>query len=147
MMRFMAKADLTASDWRLLAAASVAQTLTAFGLRVVSLPTLQRAGPRLRSLAHFVFSGPEPRIIWAIEASGRRLQGVSTCLVRALVAELALSSPERPLRLTIGVRRAPGGDLESHAWVVDEADANRVLIGGSMAEQYEPLVARGSLST
>ena len=77
-------------------------------------------------------------MIWAIEATGRRLAGVSTCLVRALVAELALAQPERPLRLTIGVRHGSVGELQGHAWVAHE---NRILIGGSMSGEYVPLVA------
>lgn len=81
-------------------------------------------------------------MIWAIEASGRRLGGVSTCLVRAIVAEVALGSPARPLRLTVGVRHAPGGRLQSHAWL---ADRDRIVIGGSTADQYAPLTAWDSL--
>jgi len=142
----MSGAALTASDWRLLIAAAFAQLVTAVLLRVVSLPTLQRTTVRLRSAAHLLLRGPEQRVVWAIEASGRRLPA-STCLVRALVADLALSSPARPLRLTIGVKRGAGGELQSHAWLVDEADADRILIGGPMADQYMPLAARDSLLT
>ena len=141
----MSRRALTASDWRLLIAASSAQVLTMLVLRVVSVPTLQRVAARLRPVAHLPLAGSEQRVIWAIEASGRRLQGASTCLVRALVAELALGSRERPLRLTIGVKRAPGGDLQSHAWVVDPTDDGRILIGGSMVGEYVPLGPQNGL--
>ncbi|OFV90252.1 MAG: hypothetical protein A3G76_05765 [Acidobacteria bacterium RIFCSPLOWO2_12_FULL_65_11] len=142
MNRFTRWLSLTASDWRLLIAASLVQVLTAFGLRTMSLPTLRRGAARLRLLAHFILRGPEARVIWAIEASGRRLAGVSTCLVRAIVADLALGSPERPLRLTVGVRYEPGGRLQSHAWL---ADRDRIVIGGSTADQYAPLTVWDSL--
>lgn len=70
-------------------------------------------------------SAPEPRVVWALEATGRRLRGASTCLVKALVAEMLLGSIDRPLHVTIGVRRS-GARLESHAWV--ERDG-RVILG------------------
>jgi hypothetical protein len=132
---------LSAADWRLLAGASVAQALTACALRMLTLPTLRTVAARLRPLAHFILKGSDERVIWAVEASGRRLAGVSTCLVRAIVVDLRLSSPERPLRLTIGVKRAPVGDLQSHAWVEDR---QRILIGGP-AQDFLPMVAWDSL--
>jgi hypothetical protein len=131
-----------ASDVRLLIAASVLQLLTAAALRIVPLPVLRRKSARLRHIAHIVLHGTDERVIWAIEAVGRRLAGLSTCFVRAIVAELALGSAERPLRLTIGIRRAPGGDLRAHAWV---ADADRILVGGSGADGFVPLVAWDSI--
>jgi hypothetical protein len=133
---------LSASDWSLLVGASVAQVLTAGALRMMSLPALRALAARLRPLAHFILSGSDERVIWAIEATGRRLAGVSTCLVRAIVVDTRLSSPERPLRLTIGVKRALVGDLESHAWVVDR---ERILIGGQVAQEFLPILAWESL--
>ena len=132
------------SDWRLLLGASLIQVLTACALRTLSLPTLRMLFARLRPLVNFMLKGSEERVIWAIEATGRRLAGLSTCLVRALIVDLRLSTPERPLRLTIGVKRAPVGDLHAHAWVDDR---RRILIGGSTAEEFLPLVAWDSLRT
>lgn len=130
------------SDVRLLVVALVLQILTAVALRTMPLPVLRRKIARLRHIARVALKGTDERVIWAIEAAGRRLAGVSTCFVRALVAELALGSAERPLRLTIGVTRAPDGDLRSHAWVSDE---RRILIGGSTADQFVPLIAWDSV--
>ena len=132
-----------ASDVRLLVAASLLQLLTSVAVRILPLPVLRKQIARLRRLAHVALNGTDERVVWAIEAAGRRLTGVSTCFVRAIVAELALGSTERPLCLTIGVRRASGGDLRAHAWVTHE---DRVLIGGPIAE-YVPLVAWDSLLT
>jgi len=132
---------LTSSDWRLLIAASVVQVVTALALRMVPLPTVRTKGTRMRSIARRILRGSDERVIWAIEASGRRLAGVSTCLVRAIVVELALDSPQRRLRLSIGVRRAPGGNLLGHAWV---GEGDRILMGGP-ADGYAPLVVWDSL--
>lgn len=143
-IRIVRGVSLGASDVRLLIAASFLQLLTAVALRTMPLPILRRRTARLRRLAHIILNGTDERVIWAIEAVGRRLVGMSTCFVRAIVAELALGSPERPLRLTIGVKRAPGGDLRAHAWVAHE---DRILVGGSVADEYVPLVAWDSLFT
>src|SRR5881398_2794783 len=58
----------------------------------------------------------------------RRTGAYSTCLVRALVAEMLLTGIDRPMRLMIGVRRAADSRLESHAWI--ERDG-RVIVGGA----------------
>ena len=132
------------SDWRLVAGAAVVQVVTACALRVMSLPALRRFLARLGPLAVFMLNGAEDRVVWAVEATGRRLSrvGLSTCLVRAIVADLGLSSPERPLQLTIGVKRAGSGRLQSHAWL---ADRDRILVGGQSAGEFLPLVAWDSV--
>ena len=79
--------------------------------------------------------GSDDRIVWAIEATGRRLGRLSTCLIQALVAELVLNSTDGALSLTIGVRRTKAGVLEAHAWLARD---HRVLIGAT-ADDYEPL--------
>ena len=130
------------SEWRLLLGASLIQVLTACALRTMSLPMLRTLFARLRPLVKFMLKGSEDRVIWAIEATGRRLAGVSTCLVRALIVDLRLSTPDRPLRLMIGVQRAPVGDLRAHAWVEDR---RRILIGGPTVTEFQPFVAWESL--
>ena len=133
------------SDWRLLAGASLMQVLAACALRTMPLPALRRLFARLRPLTHLLLAGSEARVIWAIEATGRRLAGVSTCLVRAIIVDVRLSTPERPLRLTIGVKRSPEGDpLQAHAWV---GDCDRILIGGATAEEFLPMLAWESVRT
>jgi hypothetical protein len=127
---------LTATDWQLLVAAALAQVITAAALRVVPLLSLRARAVRFRRLAKMLVRGSEERVIWAIQATGGRLAGLSTCLVRALVADLVLGSPGRPLCLTIGVRRTADGALDAHAWVEREG---RVLIGATSGT-YVPLV-------
>ena len=132
------------SDWRLLTGASLMQMLTACALRTMPLPALRARFARLRPLAAFLLNGSDDRVIWAVEATGRRLPGLSTCLVRAIVVDLRLGTPDRPLRLTIGVKREAAGDLQAHAWVHDRG---RMLIGGSTAAEYLPMLAWDSLPT
>jgi hypothetical protein len=134
----------SASDWRLLGGAAFMQLLTAGALRTMPLPTLRVVFARLRPLAALVLYGADERVIWALEASGRRLAGVSTCLVRAIIVDTLLSTPERPLRLTIGVKRDAIGDLRAHAWV---GDRDRILVGASTAEEFAPMLAWDSLPT
>ena len=130
------RAALTATDWQLLIAAALAQVAAAAALRVMPLTTLQTRAARFRRLAQAAMRGSEDRVIWAVQVTGRRLAGLSTCLVRALVVDLVLDSPGRPLCLTIGVRRTADGALDAHAWVEREG---RVLIG-TTSDTYVPLV-------
>ena len=130
-----------AADWRLLAGAAVTQVVAAAALRVMPLSALRRRADRWRSIARTVVHGSDERVIWAIDATGRRLGGLSTCLVRALVAELAVDDRE-DLVLTIGVKRTADGAVGAHAWL---ARGNRVLIGSS-PDGYVPLVEWGRRS-
>jgi len=126
-----------AKDWRLLIGVGLLQIVTALAVRATPLSTLRRTAARFRMLANLVSGGAEERVIWAIEATGRRLPRVSTCLVRAIVAELLLTSRDRPVRVRIGVRRLTSGVFEAHAWA--ERDG-RALVGGPTAGRYAPLV-------
>jgi hypothetical protein len=131
-----ARRRLTVADWRLLVAVAVAQVLVAAALRAMPVSALRAKAARVRCFVRRLAHGSEARVVWAIEATGRRLGRLSTCLIRALVAELVLDSNDGPVSLTIGVRRTAAGTLEAHAWLVRE---DRVLIGATAGE-YAPLV-------
>jgi hypothetical protein len=121
------------SDWRLLFGAALIQVVTAAALRTMSFGTLIRAAGRGRPIVQWLLRGPESRVVWAITATGRRLGSFSTCLVRALVAELALSSPQSALlQIRMGVR-PNGNGLDGHAWLVD---GERVLLGGPVSNEF-----------
>ena len=128
---------LTAADWRLLAAASLAQIAAACALRTMTLPEIRTACARLRPVASRMLQGSPARVIWAIEATGRRLGGMSTCLVRAIVVDMCLSTPARPLTMTIGVKRGPVGELRAHAWV----DQDGATLIGESSEEFLPMLA------
>ena len=123
-------------DWVLLGAVAALQLAIAAALRFGSLSLARRlSAPSGRAIGAGVCRD-ERRVVWAIEATGRRLAPLSTCLVRALAAEAILRSASRALRFAIGVRHCADGSLQAHAWV---AEGSRVLIGGSR-EPYERLV-------
>lgn len=116
---------------------AVAQVAIGMALRVMTPAAVHARIARLRSFAQSLVVNQSPQdVVRAIETTGRRLSAISTCLVRAFVAELLLGSPARPLRLTIGVKSGPDGLLESHAWVSDQ---HSVLIGAP-CDGFVPVV-------
>ena len=127
--------QLTPADWWLLVAVALAQVAAAAALHAMPLPALRTRAGRLRRPAQFLVRGSDERIVWAIEATGRRLGRVSTCLLRALVAELVLNPKGGTICLTIGIRRT-ADTLQAHAWL---ARNGRVLIGAP-EDGYAPLV-------
>lgn len=120
----------------MLVAVAVAQVATAAVLRTMTLPAWRASVGRCHRLARFLVPDSDERIAWAIDATGRRLGRLSTCLIRALVAELVLDSNDGPLSLSIGVRRTAAGALDAHAWI---ARKDRVLVGATV-DVYVPLV-------
>lgn len=121
------------SDWTLLGGATLTQLAAALALRGMPLPAVRARARRSRPIAQMLLRGSDERIIWAVEATGRRLGRFSTCLVRALVIETRLSSRAQPLSLAIGVKRGPSGVLQSHAWVLH---GDRPLVGGPLDEEF-----------
>jgi Transglutaminase-like superfamily len=139
-MRFTATrgGGRSASDWTLLIGAAAAQVIASCALRALPLPTVRAGAARLGGLARVVLPGTDDRVLWAVEATGRRLAGFSSCLVRAVVVEARLREVGRPLQLTVGVKRSSAGNLQSHAWV---AGAEGVLIGGPIDADMVPIAA------
>ena len=125
------------SEWRLLVTAAVSQLIVMAALRATSLVTTRAAVRRCRPAVRLLAGGSDGAIVWAIEAVGRRLGRLSTCLTRALTGELLLDANGAPVTLTIGVRRTHVGALEAHAWL---ARNDRVLLGGT-SEGYVPLAS------
>ena len=132
---------MTIREARLLSAVLLAQVALGAALRAVPVPWLWRMVQRLRGTVRRVIPASEERVAWAIEGVGRRLPRISTCLVRALAAELFLGGPECPGHVKIGVRRSPSGALESHAWF--ERDG-RIVVGGDGAPNYVDFVTLGT---
>jgi hypothetical protein len=126
------------SEWRLLIGAAAAQVVAACALRTFSVPTVRAGAARLGRFMRVVLPGADDRVLWAVEATGRRLAGFSSCLVRAVVVEARLCEAGRPLQLTVGIKRSSAGILQSHAWV---ADAEGVLIGGPIDSDMIPIAA------
>jgi hypothetical protein len=136
-LEMLSNRRLTLPDWRVLAAVTAAQLAVGAALRVMSLSAWRRRAVRWRPFARFVVRGSNRRIAWAIEATGRRLGHRSTCLIRALVAELVMNAQEGPMTLTIGVRRTAAGAFHAHAWLVQE---DLVLVGAT-SDEYLPMAS------
>jgi hypothetical protein len=128
--------SLSADDWRLLLLVALMQLVAAAALKAMPLSRLRTRAARLGRFARAAAPGCDDGVVWAIEATGRRLGRLSSCLVRAIVAEVLLGSAERPVCVHIGVKRTPAGALAGHAWVTV---ADRVVIGAS-DDRYVPLV-------
>jgi transglutaminase superfamily protein len=122
---------------RVLLTVTLAQIAVCIALRMMSPATLRSRSLRLRSCAQLLAGRASTQeVVDAIERTGRRLPAISTCLVRAFVADLLLGSPARPLRLTIGVKQTPTGLLESHAWVTD----HQSVVIGAPCDGFVPIV-------
>jgi hypothetical protein len=114
------------SRYRLAAGVLCLEMLFAVLLRIFSWPALRRVMWFARPVAALLIGRPsEDRLLWAMDAMARRWPAFRNCLVRALVAELALATPHQPVRVTIGVRRV-AGELQAHAWV---ERCGRLIIG------------------
>src|SRR6266550_4974674 len=102
---FAAGGSVTAAilrQWWLLAAVAAAQIVAAAALRVVRLSALRPRMAGRRRLARFFVRESSERVAWAIEATGRRLGRASSCLARAVVAEMLFDSASGPVSLSIG---------------------------------------------
>ena len=67
------------------------------------------------------------RISWAIAAAANRVPWRADCLIRAMAAAQWLRRHGSGWHLSIGVRRAAGGQLEAHAWL---SSGDALLTGG-----------------
>src|SRR4051812_9657532 len=99
------RSRLTAADWRLLISVAVAQVTVAAALRAMPMQALRTRAGRFGRFVRLLFRDSDERKVWAIEATGRRLGRLSTCLIRAIVAELVVDPNSGPVSLTIGVKR------------------------------------------
>lgn len=89
--------------------------------------------PRLREP-----DGPAvERIVWAVGAADRLVPG-TTCLVRALAAQVLLARRGHASQLRLGVAGGGGRAFEAHAWLEQDG---RVVIGGPVEARYMPLPA------
>jgi hypothetical protein len=126
-----------ARDWWLLSAATAAQLGVGAALRIMPLAKWRVRARTWRPIGRSLVHEPDQRIAWAIEATGRRLGRASTCLIRALVAELLLDAHDGPMTLTIGVRKTAAGAFHAHAWLARE---DRVLVGATN-DEYVPMAS------
>ena len=116
------------------------QLLALAAIAWVPIPIARRALVKIRRSALALRGvSTEARVIWAIEATGRWRVGGSSCLARALAAELLLPPVDRPLTVVIGVTSPVDGHLKSHAWI--ERDGRVLIGGGESRREYFPFIA------
>src|SRR5215216_2771879 len=84
-------------------------------------------------------ASPE-RIAWAVAVASSCVPA-TTCLVRALAAQVLLGRRGYPARLCIGVAKGDGGRLEAHAWVEGQQGGDVVSGGVDDHARYVALPA------
>lgn len=106
-----------------LAGARLALSVLPFRMvrRIYARPVLRRTYDKNRSEHH-------ERMLWALDAAGRRVLGQRPCLAQALVGERMLRAEGLAPELRIGVTKGAAGEFLAHAWV--ECDGE-IVIGRS----------------
>jgi transglutaminase superfamily protein len=118
---------LSGADYRLLMRVLPLALAVAIALRTLRWTAVRGLVASLKSRTSDRDDLSADRLVWALNVVGHRVPPLRNCLVRALVAEIALGSSALPVRVTIGVERA-AGSVEAHAWVEQNG---RVILGGS----------------
>lgn len=121
---------LPSEDRRLVIRAAVSLWVMRIGLSLVSVPTLRRLlierKPGVGGGTSSAESSVE-RVIWAVRTASRVTPWASTCLTRALAAQMMLARLGEETRIQIGVAKDEQGSLKAHAWLESRG---RIVIGG-----------------
>jgi hypothetical protein len=131
---------LTRADQWLLIKASLLIGAIRLGLWWLPFHTLRRL---LTRLAHAPTTSPAndqgtvDRLTWAVRVAGRYVPK-TTCLVRALAAQVLLARRGQPARLHIGFTREEAGALKGHAWVERQG---RFVMGDADPAYYSAVTA------
>lgn len=105
----------------LLASLRIALTVLPFRMVLRLFDTPPRRGMRPPSEVY------RRRVVWAVDAVGRRMLGSRPCLAQALAVRWMFRRHGEETALRIGVRRGAAGRIEAHAWL--ERDG-AIVIGG-----------------
>jgi hypothetical protein len=125
--------QLRRSELRILAVVVSWQAAIAILLRLIPLQTVRKGLLPFRRITAWFAGSDERRVIWALEATAPRLPRLwSSCLTRALLAELLLADATGSVLVTIGIRRDRSA-LEAHAWV--ERDGCVILGNSQISDQ------------
>jgi len=132
--------DLSASDWVLIAQATLWFAAVEFGLRFLPLRTV------LAQLHHQRPSGQETcgptsaipeRAAYCVELASRLYPFRPTCLKKALVLYSLLNRRGFDVQVQLGAAR-DSGRLEAHAWVEHQG---RIILGAPTPGRYATLGA------
>lgn len=126
---------LPPAERRLLVKASVLLVAARFGLWLLPFALVRRLSGGLVRTPIRVWDGERHpgKVVWAVEAAGRRLPRVSTCLTLALASQVLLARRGYPALVRIGVAGDGKSRLEAHAWV---ESGGEVVVGGSDTKRY-----------
>lgn len=131
---------LPSSDRCLLISAALLLGTIVLGLWLLPLLTLRRLLGRLaepRTSRQEAEAASAARVVWAVATASRYVPGASTCLTRALAAQVLLARRGEVACLRIGVARREGR-FQAHAWLESQG---KVIFGGSELGGYAPLPA------
>jgi hypothetical protein len=135
---------LSASDWLLIAQATLWSALIEFGLHFLPLrtvlPKVHRERRSGREACDPMSAIPE-RAAYCVEVASR-LYPRQTCLKKALVLYSLLSRSGFDVQVQIGAAR-DRGRLDAHAWVEHRG---RIILGASTPGRYASLCALGKSS-
>jgi hypothetical protein len=108
------------------------------GLLLLPFRVLRRCVSRLAQPPGSPPPGPfsAERTIWAVKVAACSLPGTTTCLARALAAQVLLARQGHLACLRIGIARSDSGSVEAHAWLESHG---RTLIGEFEPGRYLPL--------
>ncbi len=115
---------LPSTDRHLLIQAVFLLGAVRLGLWLLSFQTLRR---RLTRITQATKQVPIDRVVWAVTVASRYVP-LTTCLTRALAAQVLLGRCGHPASLRIGVTRSEAGQLQAHAWV--ESQEGQIVFGG-----------------
>lgn len=82
-------------------------------------------------------------IVWSVDRSADVLPGISTCLARALAANIMLANNGYRPTLQIGVAVEDAGKITAHAWV--EIDGKVVIGALADMQRYAPFSALNTI--
>jgi hypothetical protein len=139
MKRLLKFMHLPAAERWLLVKAALLLSAIRLGLELIPFQTLRRLLAKVAEASTGLQEtdrSSADRIVWAVEAAGRRLPGAGTCLTQALAAHVLLRRQGYPTLLHIGVLRGEEGRFEAHAWL---KSGDKVVIGGGELERYTVL--------
>ena len=130
--------ELSSVERRLLLKAALVLVAARLGLWLLPLRRLRGLLARAAhpsADAHVAAPSALERVVWAIEAAARSIPK-STCLVKALAAQVLLGRAGYPARLHVGVANQDKG-FEAHAWLECEG---KIVIGEPEPGHYSPLL-------
>lgn len=126
---------LSCSEIMILGQAWVLFLVVSFGLRLMSFRSLLRLFQKPRHTDSVLPPDAIARLVWLVEAAGRRSFTKPRCLQQALVLSWLLGRRGLRPHLRIGISRQ-SGRLSAHAWLEQDG---RVILGHQLHERYLPL--------